>query len=464
MWYYENGSAFKSRKSIPISCVSPGEDNTLSFWDTIDWVSGKMNADFSDLRFVNPINNSLLDHALGFYVDSTVAIVTIIIPSSLFTQASYVWMYYNLSTATSVSDDGAVLLNETFDDLDGWSHSFGSVYENDGEGGEYDIQDWDGTNYGNVARISNSSFTTTFDGHVKSDSQYTLPLRLVAKVLFCVPASGSMTCPSNWEARAAGDTVHCFGIHDGSSGSSSEGAYFIITDHNLSVKINDGSNPHTTALGQLDYSRDDYLYWNALEGECDPPAIKTWWSGGDYKWNTYYDLEIRWYTDRIEFFVDEELVATFTSDLPSASQNIGFSFSNRNSNKVGASILRVAYLTVTEIPDDYETGITVDDPGPEEEIGLYRLVYYIEDDNGDPITSGQSPIAIRDADQSNDWVEGVHIANGLWAFDIPSGWSSGIEIGVNTSGTDYTRETNLSGGSGNDSGFNLVPLEEITVG
>ena len=91
----------------------------------------------------------------------------------------------------------------------------------------------------------------------------------------------------------------------------------------------------------------------------------------------------------------------------------------------------------------------------------FRLLVYIEDADGNQITSGNSPIAFRDSDQTQSWVIGTHVANGLWAFELPSGYSSGFEIGVNTSGSTYTRDTNLSGGSGNASGFMLAPIDHV---
>lgn len=91
----------------------------------------------------------------------------------------------------------------------------------------------------------------------------------------------------------------------------------------------------------------------------------------------------------------------------------------------------------------------------------YRVVYYIEDEDGVAITSGNSPIAFRDADQSQSWITGTHLANGLWVFELPSGWSSGFEVAVNTSGSSYTRDTNLSGGAGATSGFMLAPVDMV---
>lgn len=91
----------------------------------------------------------------------------------------------------------------------------------------------------------------------------------------------------------------------------------------------------------------------------------------------------------------------------------------------------------------------------------FRIAVYIEDEDGAAITSGNSPIAFRDSDQSQSWITGTHVANGIWVFELPSGWSSGFEVGVNTSGSSYTRDTNLSGGAGATSGFMLAPVDEV---
>lgn len=92
----------------------------------------------------------------------------------------------------------------------------------------------------------------------------------------------------------------------------------------------------------------------------------------------------------------------------------------------------------------------------------FRVIFYITDQDNVAITSGASPIAIRDSDQSQTPIGGTHIANGLWYFDIPSGWP-GCEIMVETAAATYTRDAYLSGPAltGNKLGLPLVPVVPV---
>lgn len=94
----------------------------------------------------------------------------------------------------------------------------------------------------------------------------------------------------------------------------------------------------------------------------------------------------------------------------------------------------------------------------------FRVILYITDDQDNAITSGtHSPIAFRDGDQNLAWTEGTHINGGLWLFQLPSGYSSGWEIGVETADGTYTRDAYLSGDAltGDELGLHMVPVEEI---
>lgn len=95
------------------------------------------------------------------------------------------------------------------------------------------------------------------------------------------------------------------------------------------------------------------------------------------------------------------------------------------------------------------------------------IVTGIEDEDGNPITSGPSPIACRDHDESIAWVEGTWQGNGDLVFNIPSGLPSGIKWGVQTASGVFTDDAYLSGILGGDGSANkgifVVPVNTIQV-
>lgn len=94
----------------------------------------------------------------------------------------------------------------------------------------------------------------------------------------------------------------------------------------------------------------------------------------------------------------------------------------------------------------------------------YILLWYLADSDGDKLTGPVCPIAFRDIDETVDWIEGTHIANGLWQFNIPSGLLSGLKIGVQTAPGVFTTDSYLSGTpSGDTLGLPLVPIEKIST-
>lgn len=93
----------------------------------------------------------------------------------------------------------------------------------------------------------------------------------------------------------------------------------------------------------------------------------------------------------------------------------------------------------------------------------FKVIFYIEDEDGAAITSGNSPIAFKDTDESLAWITGTHVNNGLWEFNLPSGYT-GFVVGVETSNGVYTKDSYLSGTvSGNNLGAMLAPVTQIEV-
>lgn len=76
---------------------------------------------------------------------------------------------------------------------------------------------------------------------------------------------------------------------------------------------------------------------------------------------------------------------------------------------------------------------------------VYRVCFYIEDEDGDPVTT--SSVAIRDLDESLAWIEGTHIGAGYWAFNIPAGYPRGFKFGVLTGASTFSDDSGLNGGT-----------------
>jgi hypothetical protein len=87
-----------------------------------------------------------------------------------------------------------------------------------------------------------------------------------------------------------------------------------------------------------------------------------------------------------------------------------------------------------------------------------RVVYYIEDEDGDPITT--SSVAIRDLDESLSWIEGTHLGAGYWAFNVPVGFPRGFKFGVLTGASTFSDDSGLNGGTfaAGQNGFMLAPV------
>jgi len=92
----------------------------------------------------------------------------------------------------------------------------------------------------------------------------------------------------------------------------------------------------------------------------------------------------------------------------------------------------------------------------------FKGIMYIEDSAHVAITTGNSPIRFCDPeDPTVTYVDGTHLNNGVWQFNIPSG-VLGWEVWVETSSGVYTRDAYLSGTiSGNNLGALLAPIELI---
>lgn len=93
-------------------------------------------------------------------------------------------------------------------------------------------------------------------------------------------------------------------------------------------------------------------------------------------------------------------------------------------------------------------------------VSNFKIMVYIEDEDGDAVTGSISPIAFRHKGGST-WYEGTHVANGRWEFNVPAGAYDGLEVGVQTAAGVYTVDTYLCGTiSGDNKGLFLVPMEE----
>jgi len=87
--------------------------------------------------------------------------------------------------------------------------------------------------------------------------------------------------------------------------------------------------------------------------------------------------------------------------------------------------------------------------------------YFITDSAGNAITAN-SPLGIKSADGDGSVIEGTHLANGIWQFNIPSGRSAGWAFYVQTSAGGWTIDAYLTGTiSGNNLGHHLAPAMTV---
>ena len=73
------------------------------------------------------------------------------------------------------------------------------------------------------------------------------------------------------------------------------------------------------------------------------------------------------------------------------------------------------------------------------------LIVELLDEDGNALTGAISPIAFRDIDETQAWIEGTHIGSGQWQFNLPTGLPSGWKIGVQTSAGVFEEDALLSG-------------------
>ena len=78
-------------------------------------------------------------------------------------------------------------------------------------------------------------------------------------------------------------------------------------------------------------------------------------------------------------------------------------------------------------------------------VATNKIIVHITEEDGTAITGAISPIAFRDIDEIESWIEGTHLGDGDWEFDIPTGLTSGLKIGVQTSAGTFTQDSKLSG-------------------
>lgn len=93
----------------------------------------------------------------------------------------------------------------------------------------------------------------------------------------------------------------------------------------------------------------------------------------------------------------------------------------------------------------------------------YRIILHCKDEDGNNITS-ICPIAFRDVDETINWTDGTHIANGHWAFDILAGLVSGIKWAVKTGTSVWTEDVYLSGGSFSSTQKGMFVTNPMNIG
>ena len=79
------------------------------------------------------------------------------------------------------------------------------------------------------------------------------------------------------------------------------------------------------------------------------------------------------------------------------------------------------------------------------------------------ITGANSPIAFQDVDETTGWIEGTHLGDGDWEFDLPTGITSGWKIGVQTSAGTFTQDDKLSGTLDTGAKLGIILSDKETI-
>ena len=116
-WFNPN---WNFRKSVDIT-ENSGSDLTNYPVEIIVTYDSDMNSDFSDLRFTDSDETSLVPHWIESYTPSTSATVWVNIPNIPASSTKTIYMYYGNPSATTTSDGDDVF--EFFDDFDSFDAS-----------------------------------------------------------------------------------------------------------------------------------------------------------------------------------------------------------------------------------------------------------------------------------------------------------------------------------------------------
>jgi hypothetical protein len=153
----------------PISILGTGTpltDYQISI--PVSYVSGKMNADFSDLRFKDGSGN-ILSYWIESYVASTSAKVWVKVPSIAASGTTTIYMYYGSATATSASNGSNTFI--FFDDFSGdlskWTKETNGANINIVSGYLNCSGGSDVSPYGHTVLGSSASYTGFADGIIE---------------------------------------------------------------------------------------------------------------------------------------------------------------------------------------------------------------------------------------------------------------------------------------------------------
>ena len=123
-------NGFPYRKPITITGSTAGAQTNYQIKVAVSFVAGKMNADFSDIRFTSSDGATLIDHWRESYTASSTADFWVEVPSiPASPAATTIYMYYGNSSAGSASNGSNTFL--IFDDFLGSSLGAGWTVDDD---------------------------------------------------------------------------------------------------------------------------------------------------------------------------------------------------------------------------------------------------------------------------------------------------------------------------------------------
>ena len=218
----DNTTCLPYRK--PISITGTGTALTdYQINTSVSYVSGKMNSDFSDLRFKDSSGN-ILSYWIESYMASTSAQVWVKVPSIAASGTTTIYMYYGSATATSTSNGSNtfVFFDDFSGDLSKWNAHivYGAVGINSSVGYPAPCLEVSGGttsgNYGFTAIGTDASYSAFQDGIIEADiypATNALP-----EIIFRGVNASNAGYKGRWDCRTGTETPWMMSPYNGWTG------------------------------------------------------------------------------------------------------------------------------------------------------------------------------------------------------------------------------------------------------